>query len=72
VAIARALANNPSVLLADEPTGNLDSVNSAHMLELLTGIQKERGLTLVIVTHENDIANAAPRHIRIRDGRIES
>jgi putative ABC transport system ATP-binding protein len=72
VAIARALANNPSVLLADEPTGNLDSVNSAHMLELLTGIQKERGMTLIIVTHENDIANAAPRHIRIRDGRIES
>jgi putative ABC transport system ATP-binding protein len=60
------------VLLADEPTGNLDSVNSAHMLVLLTGIQKERGMTLIIVTHENDIANAAPRHIRIRDGRIES
>jgi putative ABC transport system ATP-binding protein len=72
VAIARALANNPSVLLADEPTGNLDSVNSAHMLVLLTGIQKARGMTLVIVTHENEIAFAAPRHIRIRDGRIES
>jgi putative ABC transport system ATP-binding protein len=71
VAIARALANNPSILLADEPTGNLDSVNSAHVMELLTGIQKDRGMTLVVVTHENDIANAAPRHIRLRDGRIE-
>jgi ABC-type lipoprotein export system ATPase subunit len=72
VAIARALANNPSVLLADEPTGNLDSVNSAHVMDLLRGIQKDRGMTLVVVTHENDIAHAAPRHIRIRDGRIES
>jgi len=72
VAIARALANNPSILLADEPTGNLDSVNSARIMEILTGIQKKRGMTLIIVTHENDIANAAPRHIRIRDGRIDS
>ena len=71
VAIARALANHPSILLADEPTGNLDSVNSARIMEIITGIQKKRGLTLIIVTHENDIANAAPRHIRIRDGRIE-
>jgi ABC-type lipoprotein export system ATPase subunit len=71
VAIARALANHPSILLADEPTGNLDSVNSARIMEILTGIQKKRGMTLIIVTHENDIANAAPRHIRIRDGRIE-
>jgi putative ABC transport system ATP-binding protein len=72
VAIARALANHPSILLADEPTGNLDSVNSARIMEMLTGIQRKRGMTLIIVTHENDIANAAPRHIRIRDGRIES
>jgi putative ABC transport system ATP-binding protein len=71
VAIARALANNPSILLADEPTGNLDSVNSARIMEILTGIQKKRGMTLIIVTHENDIANAAPRHIRIRDGKVE-
>jgi putative ABC transport system ATP-binding protein len=71
VAIARALANNPSILLADEPTGNLDSINSARIIEILTGIQKKRGMTLIIVTHENDIANAAPRHIRIRDGRVE-
>jgi lipoprotein-releasing system ATP-binding protein len=72
VAIARALANNPSILLADEPTGNLDSVNSARIMEILTGIQQSRGMTLIIVTHENDIAHAAPRHIRIRDGRIEA
>jgi putative ABC transport system ATP-binding protein len=72
VAIARALANNPAVLLADEPTGNLDSVNSARIMEMLVGIQDKRGMTLIVVTHENDIANAAPRHIRIRDGRIAS
>ena len=71
VAIARALANNPAILLADEPTGNLDSMNSARIMEILTGIQKQRGMTLIVVTHENEIANAAPRHIRIRDGRIE-
>lgn len=71
VAIARALANHPAILLADEPTGNLDSVNSARIMEILTGIQKKRGMTLIIVTHENEIANNAPRHIRIRDGRVE-
>jgi ABC-type lipoprotein export system ATPase subunit len=71
VAIARALANNPSILLADEPTGNLDSVNSARILKILIGIQERRGMTLIVVTHENEIANAAPRHIRIRDGRVE-
>jgi ABC-type lipoprotein export system ATPase subunit len=72
LAIARALANHPSVLLADEPTGNLDSVNSARIMEILKGIQKQRGMTMVIVTHENDIANSAPYHVRIRDGRIEA
>ncbi|MGA2561035.1 MAG: ABC transporter ATP-binding protein [Terracidiphilus sp.] len=72
VAIARALANHPEILLADEPTGNLDSVNSARIMEILTGIQNQRGMTLIIVTHENEIANAAPRHVRIRDGRIEA
>jgi len=71
VAIARALANAPSILLADEPTGNLDSANSARIMEILIGIQKQRGMTLVIITHENEIACCAPRHIRIRDGRIE-
>jgi ABC-type lipoprotein export system ATPase subunit len=71
VAIARALANDPTILLADEPTGNLDSVNSTHIMQLLCKIREQRGMTLVIVTHENAIACSAPRHIRIRDGRIE-
>jgi len=70
VAIARALANSPEILLADEPTGNLDSVNSARIMEILTGIQKMRGMTLIVVTHENDIAHSAARQIHIRDGRI--
>jgi putative ABC transport system ATP-binding protein len=72
VAIARALANHPSILLADEPTGNLDSVNSARIMEILTGIQKQRGMTLIVVTHENDIAHSASRQIRLRDGKIEA
>jgi putative ABC transport system ATP-binding protein len=71
VAIARALANSPEILLADEPTGNLDSVNSARIMEILTGIQKQRGMTLIVVTHENEIAHSAARQIRLRDGRIE-
>jgi len=70
VAIARALANDPAILLADEPTGNLDSTNSARIMEILTGIQKARGMTLIVITHEEEIANSAPRHIRIHDGRI--
>jgi putative ABC transport system ATP-binding protein len=72
VAIARALANEPEILLADEPTGNLDSVNSARIMEILTGIQKQRGMTLIVVTHENEIAHAAARQIHLRDGRIEA
>ena len=71
VAIARALANDPAILLADEPTGNLDSKNSAHTMEILTGIQRDRGMTLVIVTHDAQIAGCAPRHIRFRDGKVE-
>ena len=71
VAIARALANDPEILLADEPTGNLDSTSSAHVMEILTGIQKQRGMTLIVVTHDDSIARAAPRRIRIRDGKVE-
>jgi putative ABC transport system ATP-binding protein len=72
VAIARALANEPSILLADEPTGNLDSVNSAHIIQILSGIRERRGMTMIMVTHENEIACSAPRHIHMRDGRVES
>lgn len=70
VAIARALANQPDILLADEPTGNLDSTNSARIMEILTGIQKTHGMTLIVVTHDDEIARSAPRHVRIHDGRI--
>jgi putative ABC transport system ATP-binding protein len=70
VAIARSLVNNPAVLLADEPTGNLDSVNSAKILELLAQIQERHGTTLIMVTHDLNIAATAHRHVAMRDGRI--
>jgi ABC-type lipoprotein export system ATPase subunit len=70
VAVARALANEPTVLLADEPTGNLDSVNQDEILKLLQRLRRERGLTLVIVTHSPEVAAAADREIRMRDGKI--
>jgi ABC-type lipoprotein export system ATPase subunit len=69
-AIARSLANDPEILLADEPTGNLDSENSALVMALLTGIQANRNMTLVVVTHEAAIAQLAERTVQIRDGRI--
>lgn len=70
VAIARALANEPSLLLADEPTGNLDSKSQDEVLDLLGRLRRERSLTLVIVTHSHEVAAAADREIRLRDGRI--
>jgi ABC-type lipoprotein export system ATPase subunit len=72
VAIARALANEPDILLADEPTGNLDSVNSGRIMEILIGIQQKRGMTLIVITHEDEIAHAAARQVRIRDGKVEA
>jgi ABC-type lipoprotein export system ATPase subunit len=72
VAVARALANDPEILLADEPTGNLDSVNSARIMEILIGIQKRRGMTLIVVTHERELAAAAPRLICMRDGKVQA
>ncbi len=70
VAIARALIANPSVILADEPTGALDSVTSDEVMALLKEINSE-GITIVVVTHENEIANQCDRIIRLKDGRIE-
>lgn len=71
VAVARALVNNPSIILADEPTGNLDTKTSYEIMELFEDIHK-KGNTVIIVTHEEDIARYAHRIIRIRDGVIES
>jgi putative ABC transport system ATP-binding protein len=71
VAIARALVNNPSLLLADEPTGNLDSKTSVEVMEIFGQIQAA-GNTVVLVTHEEDIAEYAKRIVRLRDGNIES
>jgi ABC-type lipoprotein export system ATPase subunit len=70
VAIARSLANSPSVLLADEPTGNLDSENARQILDLVMELHRERKMTLVLVTHDITIAHRASRAIQIRDGRI--
>ena len=72
VAIARALVNRPSVLLADEPTGNLDTHTSHEIMETLVELNRSRGLTIVLVTHETDIAAYAGRVVTMRDGRIES
>ncbi len=71
VAIARALANDPKLLLADEPTGALDSTIGAQIVELLLRLRDERGMTIVLVTNDEVVAAAADRTLRIRDGRVE-
>ena len=70
VAIARAVANLPRVLLADEPTGNLDEANGAAIIDLLFGLRDRHGATLVLVTHSNELAARCDRVIRLRDGQI--
>jgi putative ABC transport system ATP-binding protein len=72
VALARALANEPPILMADEPTGNLDSANGHLVIELLFEINKRRGTTLILVTHDRDLAALADTQIALRDGRVVS
>jgi putative ABC transport system ATP-binding protein len=70
VALARALANDPPILLADEPTGNLDTTNGRHILELLQNIHRSRQTTLVLVTHDRELAAVAEARIVLRDGAV--
>ncbi|KKT37370.1 MAG: ABC transporter related protein [Candidatus Gottesmanbacteria bacterium GW2011_GWB1_44_11c] len=70
VAIARALVMNPKLVLADEPTGNLDSKTGDAIMNLLEKLNKEEGVTVVIITHEKDIADRTKRKVQIRDGQI--
>jgi ABC-type lipoprotein export system ATPase subunit len=72
VAIARAIVTDPAVLLADEPTGNLDTNTSREIMDLVTGLNRDRGITVIMVTHEPDIAAYAARTVRFVDGRVES
>jgi putative ABC transport system ATP-binding protein len=71
VAVARSLVNNPALILADEPTGNLDSRTSVEVMEIFQRLNRERGITLVLVTHEPDIAQYAQRVVVFKDGRIK-
>lgn len=70
VAIARAFSNEPAILLADEPTGNLDSSNGQHVFELMVEMNRRRGRTLVLVTHDHELARQAARALTLKDGRV--
>lgn len=71
VAIARALVTHPSLLLADEPTGNLDSETTSEIMSLLCMLNKNRGLTIVVITHEHDVARFADRVLEVNDGKVK-
>jgi len=71
VAVARALSNDPKIILGDEPTGNLDSKNTERVMDILEQFHKEEGKTLVLITHNMEVANRAKRIISIRDGKLE-
>ena len=72
VSVARAFANGPSILLADEPTGNLDARNGHHVFDLMVELNRRRGTTLVLVTHDRDLAARADRRIALREGRVHT
>lgn len=72
VALARASVTRPKILLADEPTGNLDETNGAAIMDMLFGLREQHGATLIMVTHSSELANRCDRVIRLRDGRIDS
>ena len=72
VALARAFINNPKILFCDEPTGNLDGDTSDSMIELIFGLNRERGTTLVLVTHNSDLAARCQRVIRLKNGSVVS
>ncbi|MBX3291374.1 MAG: ABC transporter ATP-binding protein [Acidobacteria bacterium] len=72
VAIARAFANRPKILLADEPTGNLDSKNGQHIFDLMKDLHRQNGITLVLVTHDDALARQAQRQVILKDGRVVS
>jgi putative ABC transport system ATP-binding protein len=72
VAIARALANDPEIILADEPTGNLDTKTEAEIMEFLIRLQKEKQMTVAVITHEKEITDYAERIVHLVDGRIQT